>query len=227
MDRPFDRTHAWIDLLMLANHEEKKIILGNETLIVERGTLVTSEVKLSIKWGWSRAKVRAFLHVTQTDGMLIKKSTSKYTSITIANYSFYQDVQPTESYQKNIKKTSKRQQKNTNKNVKKIKNDKEDIINNIIGDFSDNLLLIKALEDFIEMRNLIKKPLTDNAIKLIFVQLDKLAINDDDKITILNNSILNSWPGVYELKGGDQTGKDTSKDNGEGEVEYDFSEFGG
>ena len=50
------------------------------------------------------------------------------------------------------------------------------------------------------MRKQIKKPMTDRAKKLILSKLDKLATTEQDKIEILNNSIMNSWAGVFELK---------------------------
>lgn len=48
----------------------------------------------------------------------------------------------------------------------------------VIADYTDNADFIKAIYAFIEMRKAIKKPLTDNALKLIFGKLDKLADND-------------------------------------------------
>lgn len=227
-DKPFDRTHAWIDLILSANHEEKKILLGNELIIVERGSFITSEVKLSAKWGWSRKKVRTFLGILESDKMLVKKSTTKYTSITIENYSVYQDIGTTKEQQKNSKGTSEEQQRNTNKNDKElIKNDK----NNIIGDFTDNPLLNETINEFVKMRKLIKKPMTSNAINLMIKKLNKLANNDIDRIIILNNSIENSWQGIFELKGGVKTGTNNKKDKeastGTCKVEYDFSKYGG
>ena len=52
------------------------------------------------------------------------------------------------------------------------------------------------------MRKQIKKPLaTDRAIELAIKKLDKLSGGDNDKaIEILNQSILNSWQGLFPLK---------------------------
>ena len=49
-EKPFDKTHAWIDLLLRANHSDKKILLGNVMIPVKRGELITSEKKLMDRW---------------------------------------------------------------------------------------------------------------------------------------------------------------------------------
>jgi HD superfamily phosphohydrolase len=59
--------------------------------------------------------------------MIVKKSDSKKTTITIVNYSFYQDKETTEEPQKDHRKTTEEPQKDTNKNDKNDKNDKKDI----------------------------------------------------------------------------------------------------
>jgi len=40
--RKFSRFEAWIDLLMMMNHEDSKVILGNE--IIERKTRTTNNI---------------------------------------------------------------------------------------------------------------------------------------------------------------------------------------
>lgn len=56
---------------------------------------------------------------------------------------------------------------------------------------------------FLEMRVKIRRPTTDNAENLILDKLEKLAHNDTEKqINILNQSIMNSWQGVFPLKDG-------------------------
>lgn len=198
-DKPYDRTHAWLDLLLSANHEEGKTLIGNNLIIVCRGSFITSEVKLADKWGWSRKKVRVFLSYLESDQMLTKKGTSKYTSITIGNYGLYQDLGPAKEQQKNIKRTSKEHQKNTNNNDNND-NNKNNVNNYIYSDFSSNENVIETIREFIEMRNLIKKPLSERALKIILNKLNTLAETDDKKILVLEQSIANNWQGVFELK---------------------------
>lgn len=63
----------------------------------------------------------------------------------------------------------------------------------------DNLK--ETLYEFEEMRKSIKKPMTDVARKRLIRELQKLAgENVQQMIKILDQSILNSWAGVYPLK---------------------------
>ena len=59
---------------------------------------------------------------------------------------------------------------------------------------------VDVLKEFVNMRKLIKRPMTPYAIKLIEGKLDSLADTDKERIAILNQSILNNWQGVYALK---------------------------
>ena len=216
-DKPFDKRSAWIDMLLMANHDDNKFLLGNVLVEVQRGSFITSELKLMERWGWSKTKVRSFLEVLQKDKMIIKKSDKKKTAIIIEKYSDYQDSKTTERPQKDHKKTTERPQKDTNKNDKNDKNDKnveEDIY---IGEneqknkskkfkiidfnsYTSNEKLLEALNDFIEMRTLVKKPMTEKASSLLLKKLDNLTKFDNEKIEILNQSILNNWQSVFPLK---------------------------
>lgn len=117
--RKFSKFEAWMSLLLKANHKENKILFGNKIINIEAGSFITSEVKLADEWGWSRITVHKFLVVLQNDKMIVKKGTTKYTSISIENWALYQ-FQEQQNIQQNI------QQSNikvcTNKNIKNDKN---------------------------------------------------------------------------------------------------------
>ncbi|CAA3979965.1 dnaD domain protein [Staphylococcus aureus] len=133
--RTFSKIEAWIYLLMEANHSKAKVPIGNQIVTVERGQRLTSILTLSDLFNWSRFKVKTFLDLLESDGMLEVKTTSKYTLITIVNYDFYQseqgrnqhqnDIKPTsKQHQSNINPTSKQHQTNTNNNDNKDNNEK-------------------------------------------------------------------------------------------------------
>ena len=133
-DKPFSKGQAWIDLLMMANHDENKSVLGNEIILVERGCLITSEVKLAKRWGWSRCKVRAFLDLLASDEMIDKKTDTKKTYLKILNYSVWQDLETTKKQRKDSVQTAFRQRSDTNKNDKNVKNEKNNkTINSFIS----------------------------------------------------------------------------------------------
>ena len=60
--------------------------------------------------------------------------------------------------------------------------------------------LEKAIDSFKEMRIKIKKPLTENAEKLILAELNRIASSDKEKIEILNKSTMSCWQGIFPLK---------------------------
>jgi hypothetical protein len=124
-DKPFSKGQAFIDMLLLSNHKDNKFLFGNSFIEVKRGSFITSELKLMERWGWSKSKVRAFLNVLEKDSMIVKKSDRKKTTITIVNYSVYQDLQTTEKPIKNHRKTTKEPLKDTNNNDKTMINNEE------------------------------------------------------------------------------------------------------
>lgn len=87
----FSKGQAWVDLLLLANHSDKKILFNGEFIIVERGQYLTSMVKLAEKWKWSRPTVTKFLNLLEKDKMITRSSDNQKTLITIENYGIYQD----------------------------------------------------------------------------------------------------------------------------------------
>jgi hypothetical protein len=117
---------AWDDLILTANHNNKKFILGNEVIECERGELITSDRKLMERWGWSKSKVRAFLITLEKDSMVDIKRSQKKTTIKIHQYSDYQNLETANKPTKDRKETDKRPQRDPNNNKKEIKKDKKE-----------------------------------------------------------------------------------------------------
>lgn len=191
-DKPFSQGQAWIDLIMLANYEDKKMPYKGEIITCERGTVNLSISYLANRWGWSRDKTRRFLKLLESDGMVTVKATTHRTTITLENYSVYNDVPTTKRQQIDSKPTASRQQADTTNNNNNINKD-----NNI---YNDEPKLDAAVKEFITFRKKIKKPMTDHAVKLMLSKLNKLSSDTDEQVEILNQSILNGWQGIYPLK---------------------------
>ena len=69
-------------------------------------------------------------------------------------------------------------------------------------------LLNQAFLDYIAMRKKIKSPMTDRAIQLAIKNLENLSGGDNDlAIQILEQSIMNSWKGLFPLKTGNKRGE--------------------
>ena len=130
-EKPFSKGHAWIDLILMANHEEKKVLLGNEVIVVKCGETITSIEKLKQRWGWSNTKVLSFLKLLESDGMLTKKSDTKKTLISIVNYSIYSTYDETENDAKTIQKRcgsdTETMRKHTNNNDNNDNNDNNSV----------------------------------------------------------------------------------------------------
>ncbi len=91
-DKPFSKGQAWIDLILLAKFKDEKFAFKDSVVEGKRGTVYKSISNLADRWGWSRDKVRRFLRQLESDGSVQLKPTVHNTSITVINYSIYQDV---------------------------------------------------------------------------------------------------------------------------------------
>lgn len=145
-DKPYNHMSAWIDLLMLANHTDKKTVYKGELVTCKRGDVNLSILALSERWGWNRKKTTAFLKLLESDGMVTTNITKHRTTVTIENYDKFQgsgttngatngttDEQQTGQGRVNGG-TTKGQPRDITKNDKNDKNDKNERNNIPYGD---------------------------------------------------------------------------------------------
>lgn len=203
-EKPFDKRSAWIDLILLANYKDNKFLLGNELIEVNRGSFIISELKLMERWGWSKTKVRNFLKLLEGDNMIIKKSDTKKTTLTIVNYNDYQDVEttrrPVEDHEKTTREplkdqleTTKELQEDYEKTTKELRKDtnnkenKENKENKIIMT-SDEVEYISVLEK-IEGYPLDRKKDLDymKELKKRYPQLDLVEAINKFSVWIMDN----------------------------------------
>ena len=118
-DKPFNMASAWIDLLLLANHEDKETIFDKKPILVKRGQRITSVRELAGRWGWGKDKTLRFLRLLESEKMIVKDSDSRRTLLTIVNYGIYQDC---ETENETVIRTLTGQSQATNKNDKNDKN---------------------------------------------------------------------------------------------------------
>lgn len=85
-EKPFDKARAWIDLLLMANHEDRYV----GSIKVEAGSFITSMQKLAERWGWSRSAVIRYMNRTQSEHMVILKADTKRTLVSVVNWASYQ-----------------------------------------------------------------------------------------------------------------------------------------
>lgn len=133
-----EKLKAWLDLLLMANHETKKVDMREGLVTVRRGQLVTSITKLATKWGWSRERVRRFLDTLERDGMLTRNSTPFKTVLTIVNYEKFQgdrhsNETANESTDKSTNKSANESRTRKNKNEKENKESAPSTSNEVSG----------------------------------------------------------------------------------------------
>lgn len=162
-DKPFTKGQAWVDLLLLANHRDKNVLLGNCTELVERGSFITSELKLMERWGWGRKKVKLFLNFLESQKMIERNANNKRTAITIVNYGFYQDCDLPKEQQKDSKRTAKEQRRDSTGTAKEHKQERK---NERMKEYIDTNVSIKqhSIQSIIDAWN----QLEPYGIKMIY-----------------------------------------------------------
>ena len=173
-EKPFSKAQAWIDMLLLANHDDNKFLLGNELVEVKCGSFITSEIKLMARWGWGKNKTRAFLDLLQKDNMIVKKADRKKTTITIVNYSDYAVLKTENKPQADYKRTANKPQADTNNNDNNVNNDNNYLyIKDIYNEICVSLPKLTVLSD--KRKQAIKARLnkyTVDQIKEVFVKAE-------------------------------------------------------
>lgn len=81
-DKKFDKFKAFVDLLYSVNYEDKEVILNGEKILIGKGSILTSIIKLSKRWGWDRKTVRRYLELLKQDGYIDYERRGKGTIIT-------------------------------------------------------------------------------------------------------------------------------------------------
>lgn len=96
-EEPFTRAQAWIDLLILANHEQMTLYKRGIRVVVNRGEVGWAERELSERWRWSRGKLRRYLKTLEMEQQIVQQKNHTLSRIIIKNYSKYQENSTTDS----------------------------------------------------------------------------------------------------------------------------------
>lgn len=112
---------------------------------------------------------------------------------------------------------------NTNNKKEKRKTEFDELINQ----YTENEKLRDTIYEFIKHRKSIKSALTTLALKKIITKLNILAKDDNTKIAILENSIMNGWRGVFPLGKDDNVIPMKRNETPTAPIEIDKSKLGG
>ena len=118
--------HWWIDILLNANFEDKKILIKGNLYDCKRGQILYSLDTWAKRWKVDKSKVRRFLQLLQNDNMIVLESVSVSTRITICKYECYQDERNADETQMKRKRNADETQMTPTKEFKKDKNEKNE-----------------------------------------------------------------------------------------------------
>lgn len=117
--KPWCDGYAWSYLYSRANYRPAIVNFRNQYIHVERSQFVTSELKLSKIFGWSRRRTKSFLTSLETGGMCVNKRTQRFIIITICNYDKFQSIEEgNETTDVTADVTTGAQQEHIDKNIK-------------------------------------------------------------------------------------------------------------
>lgn len=117
-NRPHTRREAWEDILLMVNHTEKEVLIGNEKFLVKRGQSLRSLDSWAKHFNWSKSKVKRFFDLLKTCSMIVTEDVRKSTRLTVCNYDIYQG-------DRNADETQMKRKRPTNNNDKNDKNNIE------------------------------------------------------------------------------------------------------
>lgn len=207
-----------ITLLGMANHEGREWEWQGKQFKAEPGEFVTSANSIMTKAGIgiSRQNVRTALTKFKKYDFLTYESTKTGMFVKIVNWGLYQGEKNPTNQPVNQPLTKRSPTPNqpltTNKNDKNVKNDKKYIY---ISEFTEDKTLIETIIDFMKMRDKIKKPMTDRALKIMLNKLNTFSNDTEIQIKILEKSIENCWQGIFELKEDGLDGVNRNRNSGQ------------
>ncbi|MFR1850283.1 MAG: LysR family transcriptional regulator [Clostridium sp.] len=120
---------VFIWCLLKSGHKDKQIRIGKKLVNVKRGQFVFGRAKAAEELGLSQSTVWSYMKELEERKTIKIKSNNKFSLVSIENWASYQVDEEiynnkitTKRQQNNNKATTNEQQKDTNKNVKNVKN---------------------------------------------------------------------------------------------------------
>lgn len=196
----------FIHLLLTVNWKDGK--WHGQT--IPRGSIITSLSKLASETRLSEQNIKTALKHLISTNEITQKVTKAYRVITIVKYADYQILDCTTNKEDNqeINKALTKSQQRANQQVTTIEEvlrskEEKELKNKtyigVLSSYTSDTELLNALSQFVEMRKKMKG-YTVHALELNLKTLDKIAVNDEIKIEIVNQSIEKSWKSFFALQ---------------------------
>lgn len=120
-ERTYSKAEAWLDLIYTARFDvsKQKKMYHNKVIAIQRGELHASLRFLATRWLWSTGKVKRFLSLLESEGMVELRTEQGETIVNLCNYSNYNQSKATNE---TPNETAPKQPQNNNGTNKKKDN---------------------------------------------------------------------------------------------------------
>ena len=208
----------WIDMLLMANIRDNKVVVGARLMDLNRGQMIASLNFLATRWKVSKERVRRFLKLLQSENMIVINHDGKATQITVCNYASYQDVrddsetttsQPRDDSETttrtNIRKKEGKKERNNNKEKNKKEIDPPSSPQGEIPQKLSELILPEyslPMEEWLEYKRQKRQTYkNDKSIAQCYKKLFKMSGGDPvEAMEIIHEAMANNWAGFFPLK---------------------------
>ncbi len=181
--RTFSNAEAWIDILMTVNHSDKKVLIKNSLLEVQRGESILSLDSWGKRWKWNKSKVRRFLKLLENEEMICLKNEVNTTRLTVCNYDSYQCFRNASETQVKRKRNASETQMTPNNN-----NNNNNNINNTINPTTSSIDFDSLLK-YINSKTGRGFKVINNKVKSKYKARLKDGYSKKDIISAINNSV--------------------------------------
>ena len=140
----------WLDILIEVNHTPSKTLIKGTLYECLRGQKLYSLETWAKRWDTNKSKSRRFLKMLEKDNMIVFKSETQTTRITVCNYDSYQSFEnDNETQMKRKRNASETQVKTIQECKEEIKKRKEEFKNSLrpfISIYYDKILMTEFFE---------------------------------------------------------------------------------
>lgn len=215
------RAGAWIWLITHAAWKPTRFNNRGQIITLERGQLCAGRDYLAGEWGWSASAVSRFLTRLETEQMIGQQTGHGLRVVTICNYAKYQDINNGGGQQ--IGRQFGQQSDSNRTHIEQGNKETKELYTDTIGvltretqkktkpetyEIPDWIPKIEW-DGFVEMRKRNRKPMTDRAVQLAVIKLDKLRGDGHDPGQVLDQSTANGYQGLFEVKHNGSTSSTT------------------
>jgi hypothetical protein len=120
-----DYVKWWIDILLEVNYTDQSVLIGSTLHECKRGEKLYSLDTWAKRWKTNKSAVRRFLNLLQNDSMIVLKSETQTTRLTVCKYDSYQDERNEDETQMKRKRNANETQMTPIKEREEIEEGKE------------------------------------------------------------------------------------------------------